>query len=305
MNIQKYIKSPEFFDSFSAFVKLVIIFLIGIGNYRSVLFLCVFYCAKSFIDYEQKHDFLKFLFLPPFLYLVYLDLKLGQLWFNRSNNLLIFAITLLIVDLLSTKYIYILAEKLINNYVFSYCVNCRHENSKFVTRCNNCGYEKNSVLNMKKNDSKLYDDTFLFQLPFLKNILKTDYVNDLCLGDNECIYMSIKINFGNSPYIDGHKKLFKSIVVTNKRIIFFNKLHFQRGWNFREEIPLKSIEKILAENKKIGNSTRQTIKLCAGIRTFEIFLWSINKEEKTFNKYFDAINMNIKKIQELDMEKSE
>lgn len=302
MLINKHLKSADFFESLSAVIKLALIFLIGVGSYRSVLFLILFYCIMALFDYQHKYNVLKLLFLPLFLCTLYYDFKYGQLFFRYDYNLVLFIIFFVIIDKYTTKYINTLIEKISNHSVFSYCSNCKFENNKLTNKCNNCGFEDGLKLNIMNNKHKVYDDSFYLQLPGLNHKLKQNTIDNLLMDEDEFIYMSIKIKLGNSPYIDDNKKLCKSIVITNKNIIFLNELYCQRGWRWREKTCLMSIEKIDAINKKISISTRQAIKLCAGSRTFEIFLWSMNKQEDIFYKYFCSINTHIEKMQRINEE---
>lgn len=176
----KYLKSKEFFDSFSAVIKLSILFLVGVGNYRSVLFLIIFFCTKAFIDYKDKHDSLKVIFLPFLLGTLYLDCKFGQLWLPHNNNLILFAILFVVIDHVSTMHINALFEKTSNNYIFSYCNNCRFENIKLISKCNNCGYVKAGLeINKRIDVDCVFHEQYHLQSPLLRKKMNQNSIDNL------------------------------------------------------------------------------------------------------------------------------
>lgn len=291
----KYLKSKEFYDSLSASLKLLVLFLIGIGNYRSVLFLIVFFCIKAIVDYKDKHIFLQILFVPILLLSVFFDFKNGQLWLiHNFNNLPLFVVAFVVVDHVSTMFINAAVERISKGHIFSYCNNCRFENIKLTSKCGHCGYENSSAEPIAGVDTRsIYNEQYQTQLPLFRKFLNADSIANLSLEEGETICMSIKVSFGSGPYVDGYKKLCKQIVITNKNVIFLHNLYFQRGWRWREKISLKSISEITAVRKKISVGERQAIRLNANGHTYELFFWSINKSNDEFMEYFGMVKQQL------------
>lgn len=293
----KYIKSAEFFDSLSTASKLTVLLLIGVGNYRSVIFLIIFFCIKAVVDYEKKHNYLKILLMPVLILTIYYDVAYGQIWFQNKYNIALFLILLIIIDHTATSTLNALVEKISVGNVFSYCPDCKYENKKLTIKCSYCGHEGNRTYAYQQSFNNIYDKSFHFQFPKLKYNLKSGVIADLSLAENEHVYMSVKVGFGDGPRIDGNKHLCSHVIITNQNIILMHKFLFQRGWRWLAKISLNDIKEIVMVDQNITSSARQSIKLSTESNTYELFLWTLYKQKNEFQKYYDAINQHILKMQ--------
>lgn len=298
MNADENINKIIYYESLSIVIKLSFLFLIGIGNYRSILLLIIYFSIKSISKKIIERVILNLLFVPVFLYLIFYDLEFGQLWLERSNNFILFVVLFIVVDHVLTRYINIFFEKTSNGHVFTYCSNCRYENKQLTIKCNNCNYEKigDGEINYDTKQSK-YDISFFGMPKLLRHELGENNILNLSLSSEEFIHISIKVIIGNSPYINGFKRLCSFIVFTNKNIIFMHKIYIHRGYRWKENVNLLDVKEVSKENKKISISSRQAIRITNGQQTFDIFLWSLNKTDSSFEEHFNIIKNHIQKMQ--------
>lgn len=299
MTMNNLVKSVEFFDSMSVVIKLTLLFLLSVGNYRTILVFIIFFIAKAFIRHKVGQKLLIVLIIPAVIYTLLLDIRLGQLWLSHKYNTIIFIIMFIAIDHILSKYTNILAEKISNNCVFSYCSNCKYENNKLAVKCRNCGYDGNKQDVTTINHNNLYDNSFMYQLPKFKYILTSGVIANLSLAESEHIYMSMKVGFGDGPRIDGKKQLCSHIVITNLNVILMHKFLFQRGWRWREKISLNDVNEVVMVEQNLTSSARQSIKLNTILHTYELFLWTLFKQKNDFNNYFSVINQHIIKMQNI------
>jgi len=296
MLINKYLRNADFYDSISVVIKLILLFTIGVGNYRAIIALIVYFSARALVCNKAINISLNLLTAPLVVFAILYDVKYGQLWSSHEYNLFYLIVAFIVIDHVSTKYINMLTEHISNNYIFSYCLNCKYENNGLTASCKNCGHEGGSVdVPLVRNE--IYDDSFKSQLPTLRYAIDNYSIANLSLTIDEKIYMSIKIGFGDGPRISGKKQLCTNVVITNRNIILMHKFIFQRGWRWREKISLNDIKEVVMVDQNITSSARQSIKLSTESSTYELFLWTLYKQKKEFHKYYDAINNHIIKMQ--------
>lgn len=291
----KYLINKEFYDSLSVSIKLSVLFILGIGNYRSILFLIIFFIVKALVESKEKIMLLQVLFAPILVVFAFLDYKNGQLWIvHNLNNIPLFLIGFIIVDHVLTMYINAFVEKISNGFVFSCCNNCRHENVKLTKICRECGYERSGNERRSVFDfAQAFSEDYYKQPILLRKRMEQCEVANLSLSDSEKIYMSIKVKVGTLPYKDDTKILCDTIVITNKNIIFIGKINFQRGWRWREKLQLKSITQINLISKKVSISERQVVQLSSDSHCYEFFLWSTREQNNKYLEHFQAVKQTI------------
>ena len=296
-NFASSTKKIDIINSTSIAAKCIILFIIGVGRYRSCLFIATYFIIKALSSKRIKNDnYFKFLFIAIGSPLLYLDITKGQILPIYNNHIFIFFLAFSLTELLTKKYANSFIENITDGEEFSYCRQCGFENIELVSTCKECGSKKNvenistkNALTTKCKDS--VENEELFSSMPTKRLLKI-----LKLEDKEEIYLNIRIPFIRGIHKDNIKQLCKNLIVTNLNLTFIDYKFNHRGWFYREQIPASQIKDIGVGQKHVGISDYPLLKIeTIDDHKIELFVDTNNLDEETYLELAMSISDIVKK----------
>lgn len=250
-------KYYEIITLFGESISYLFLYSIGICRYRVILYLAAAGIIKAIINSTKiGKNILNIILITFALPFLYVDIQKGQLYPIYNNlNVLISLGAMLITAFTVNKYLKTLVQKITDNEVFTYCLNCKFENSHLVKRCVNC---KSTVMDFCNADVNLERPMSLLN----------------CIAGEHVVAV---YSFGGfQVYKDNIKLQVKQMIITNINTVLVNYKMHCKGWSNREVINNTDIIKIAIENAKYNKRAPASILLITtSIGTiYELFHYS-------------------------------
>lgn len=235
-----------------------IIFLAGIGRYRSILFLSIYFMVYSLVLLNKSNVVaIKKIYAPLLVVAIFFDIKNGPVLPVLSFNNIIIAFVAYfslkwLLDGLYKKAI----EGLTNKTIFTCCPKCNFETNQFAVECNNCGYSSINLTSLE------------FQLTEQKVKL-----HESLLDRDEVIRKTISLGFLSdaSIYKNGSMLDCNKCIITNQRIILMTKQFYRRGISNKFEILLSAISNVHIEERKHHGLNMNIIVFTEQENSYELF----------------------------------
>lgn len=224
-------KYYETITLFGESISYLLLYSIGICRYRTILFLSAAGIIRAITNSTNiNKDGLNIVIISLALPFLYLDILKGQLYPVYENvNVFISVGATLITAFTINKYLKKLVQQITCNEIFTYCLNCKFENTRLVKICANC---KSSGIEFLNVDSNLKKPMSLLS----------------CIDGEHVVAVH---NFGGFKVFKDNVKLqVKKMVITNINTVFVNYKTYSRGWSNREIIKNIDIKKIAIEDAK-------------------------------------------------------
>lgn len=277
-------KRIEIINGLSIALKLLILFMVGVGRYRVCLFMALYFLIKPIlVNTPWVNNIAKFFFSVVAIPLLYLDATQGQVFPVYNTNLIVFFISFALTELLSKKYVNSYIESITRGEIFSYCKRCGYENVELVRTCKECSYNKKlGDLPKESSDKRKYDPAINNKDLYASTPTKR-LIEILKLEDDEKIYFNVNVPFVQGIYKNNVKYLCKNVVITNKNVHFIDYKFYHRGWCYLERLPVTQIKSIDASIKHIGISDCSLLRIeSTDNNTFEIFVSMRNLDKETY-----------------------
>lgn len=260
----------------------ICVFIIGIGRYRVVVALIIYFFIKALLKYYSI-DISKYekLYFPILILMIIFDYKFGQIYpvFSKSDPI----VALLIVifsEILLSKHIKSLIENVSNGEIFTLCQKCGYDMTDFAEKCNNCGY----ILKNITNKNKYIDHNNHGRSKIFKNVK---------LEDGEKILKIIKLDrlTGKSIYVDNKKLILSYMIITNINIILLFVNSFGRGWKYKQIIHKNEINDIKISDKFYINKTIPVLSIITNENIFDLYCVYFSSGAEKLNKLMQYIKM--------------
>jgi len=256
-SIAKFLES-HFLGLTQAYVSFIaaIIFLSGIGRYRAILFLFIYFLIYSvFLSNSCNTRLLKKIYAPILVIAIYFDINTGPvLPILPFNNILLAFVCYFSLKWLLDAFYKKGIESLTSQNIFTCCPNCKHETNEFTDKCDKCGYSsialKGSEFSISANKG--------YEFPIEKE---------------EATMEKVSLGFSSdaSIYKNGSMLDFSELVITDKRIILISKKFFQRGISNKTDFLLSVITNVHIEERKHHGLKMNIIVFTANGDTYELF----------------------------------
>lgn len=278
----KYINSRyyNFIIELAAFLAVSLIFISGIGRYRTVFVYVLYIFIRSIFYLIPVERIVNFSLLPFVAIAFYFDLVKGQMFPIYDNNYFFAVIIFMIIlDKIIREYVKKILSKISNYEFFIICPFCHYNNKYLISNCLNCSYSK---LN-NKNLSEKTILTIRSGENINQNILKL-----IRLSDEEQILFHKKISSFLAVFKNGSRQIRKHFFITTKNIIFidYNNIGFFIPSSLREIeiIPMTNIISIYGTMKKRHMSLQPFLT----IKTINNDVYEMSFSH--YGKYKDEIN---------------
>ncbi len=236
------------------------------------------------------------IFIPLFILLINLNLPK---WIIITGTVFLYVLLLKF-----TVQVGLFVQRKTDNAIFTVCPRCGYANIKLVEICQNCDYQRGSVVNIQTDTKELLNEEKRDVDQYVKNGLQKTIplpiIINLSLLDDEVVLISVKkpswslntiTRNGNRLVInkfDG-RCILNWLIVTNKRVCFYAEMF--GGWRLGYSHPYNDIIKVSTENKImhsffLDNVDKMTIKTTDAIYQ----LRGANPK-----KLFDEVNANLRK----------
>jgi hypothetical protein len=258
----------------------IAVFFSGIGGYRVVVSLIVFFAVKSLIKIVNNNtQTIEMIYLPLILVSIYFDLKYGQIYKSYENSSPIIAVLLVVfIDIAINNTIKQMIEYVSEGKIFSVCPKCSFEMVGLETRCYECNYTRASAQSL---DNAL-------NTPCAKSDWRFNVENVIGLEDGEKIDKQINLGVfsAKSVFKDKNRLSLSKAIITNKRFVLLKTKIFGRGgWVYREYVQLDNIKEISIANQFYINKKIPTIDIVTtdGVHYELFFVYFFSASSKLMN----------------------
>jgi hypothetical protein len=258
----------------------LIIFACGLGRYRSLLVLGMFFFATGVIEYMKKsYKVLSLMLGPVLLFSLYIDVRSGQvLPVFPGLPFLVTVVSLALIDVVLVRGL--ACRTLIrwsNGSLFRTCPRCSYSNRSLVNECGQCSYrndsgsDKRAAQYPEKREelNALIEETAGYRKAGLKQ--PSGKIRGLLtLDEDEVVLTSLRIFPLQTLFRDGERTLASIMILTTKGVIFLQSLFFEVGWKMREQILYDDIIEIAATTKRVTTTKEPTLAIKTRSHQYEV-----------------------------------
>ena len=271
------------FGSVLAFV----IYLSGIGRYKTLLVIAGFYLLESFLLYRRTStNSIKPIFLPAVAIAAIIDImQEGDFPLRLIGAFLLFVVA----ELVSKKHLVARIEGLTELRLFGRCPSCNYANRDPVEKCKNCGFTATS------GSAAPQREVLPVAMAGCECAGITARIPKRCLSllnlqeDERCIG-GVRIFPERGLYENGGKVLVKYLVITNARLILLDYHFYYSGWTYRRDIGVGSVEASIIVRKHHQKKEVPILMLKTPEASYELFYSPYMSARKEIEAIQSCIN---------------
>ena len=232
----------------SGFLATSLVFLSGIGRYRTVLAYALYCLLKGLWAVVGKGAEAKYILLPTIIISLYFDLTKGQIWplFERSYFIVSVGIAV-VLDTLARRRVQKLIEEISKGDLFIICPSCNYDNKELVKICQACSYKKGDPFSALRRTDLLSvrgEKGGVIRMP-------ERVIQMLGIKEQEKILFSMRVFPFKSVFRNGEQEIVTFFVLTNTRIIFLDYHYFSYSWRKKDILSLSDIISVQGKMKKM------------------------------------------------------
>lgn len=242
----------------TSFLTASLIFLSGVGRYRTVLVYAAYCLLKSVWTFIKPGREVKYVLLPAIIFSLYLDITKGQFFpLFLSGNLVVALLAMVITDTLLRRGVERFIEHSAEGNLFVKCPSCKYDNKELVGRCVFCFYEKGHSVSVAPANLSVP----LVAVGSNVKMPSNKIIRMIGVGADERILFLMKVFPFKSVFRNGKQEIMNVFVLTEDRMILLDYHYFSSSWRKRYDIAVSEILIVEGKMKRIYMAQQPSLEI--------------------------------------------